>query len=510
MATLTAFTATPLPSRAEARAVTWDGAVLAGFVVLLAWVPFWFGSNSAFAWGINAVVFPGLVVLHELGLRVRGLAHPVGLGRIWVPAAAFGLCILWTGLQLTTWTPAALHHPIWDLAAQALGMPLAGSVTISRDLTALALMRLATTACVFWLALQLGRDPRRARQILLSIAAIGVGYAIYGTVVFFAFPGTILWYDKVIYGDTVTATFVNRNSYATYAGCTVIICFALLLSALQNATHAGSWIVRVARAAVAIVGPAGLSSLAGAIACFALILTASRGGIGATFLALAGTGLLFSVRSRGARASGIILPIVAFGLLCAVLMAAGEVFVSRLEQVGTQSSDRLAVYALTLKSLLASPWSGAGYGTFERAFPMFRDGSLSARDTWDKAHNTHLEVLQGLGLVAGPLLFAVVGWAAARCFRGVLSRRQNVAVPLAAFGATLLVTLHAFVDFSLQIQAVAITWAALLGAGVAQSWSTLSDTSGADLPPGRTSHPASAGQRGSGGGPRRRPASRLR
>jgi hypothetical protein len=48
---------------------------------------------------------------------------------------------------------------------------------------------------------------------------------------------------------------------------------------------------------------------------------------------------------------------------------------------------------------------------------------------------------------------------------------------LVATSATVIVALHSFVDFSMQIQAVALTWTALLGAGVAQSWSSRVDTS---------------------------------
>jgi hypothetical protein len=46
-----------------------------------------------------------------------------------------------------------------------------------------------------------------------------------------------------------------------------------------------------------------------------------------------------------------------------------------------------------------------------------------------------------------------------------------------AVSASVMVALHAFVDFSMQIQAVALTWTALLAAGVAQSWSSRVDTS---------------------------------
>ena len=75
-----------------------------------------------------------------------------------------------------------------------------------------------------------------------------------------------------------------------------------------------------------------------------------------------------------------------------------------------------------------------------------------------------------------------------RCFRGATWRaartrwRRCVAV-----GAAILVGAHALVDFSLQIQAVALTVAALLGAGLAQAESSrvsLDDGSGRSGPAG--------------------------
>jgi hypothetical protein len=53
--------------------------------------------------------------------------------------------------------------------------------------------------------------------------------------------------------------------------------------------------------------------------------------------------------------------------------------------------------------------------------------------------------------------------------RGVFARRRDQLFPLAAAAATVLVALHALVDLSLQIPAVAVTYTALLGLGVAQA-----------------------------------------
>jgi O-antigen ligase len=88
------------------------------------------------------------------------------------------------------------------------------------------------------------------------------------------------------------------------------------------------------------------------------------------------------------------------------------------------------------------------------------------------AHNTYLEVFQGLGLVFGAMLIAVVVMLVWRCVKGALTRQRNETVPCVAASVAFLLGLHTLLDFSLQMQAIAITFMALLGAGVAQSESS--------------------------------------
>jgi hypothetical protein len=47
--------------------------------------------------------------------------------------------------------------------------------------------------------------------------------------------------------------------------------------------------------------------------------------------------------------------------------------------------------------------------------------------------------------------------------------------PAIGFAASVVVGIHAAVEFSLQVPAVAVVYAALLGLGVAQSWRTNMD-----------------------------------
>ena len=59
-----------------------ERALLWAFIAGLAWCPFWFGSYVLLAWGINAVLFPGLVAIYELSLLIRGERHPVAIRQI--------------------------------------------------------------------------------------------------------------------------------------------------------------------------------------------------------------------------------------------------------------------------------------------------------------------------------------------------------------------------------------------------------------------------------------------
>ena len=68
----------------------------------------------------------------------------------------------------------------------------------------------------------------------------------------------------------------------------------------------------------------------------------------------------------------------------------------------------MAVYSIAIRSIINAPLLGYGYGTFADVFPMFRDQSVSTWGKWSMAHNTYLEVFQGLGLVFGSMLVASV------------------------------------------------------------------------------------------------------
>lgn len=450
------------------------------FLIGLAWTPFWLGGNRPLAWGVNGLYFPGLVLVYEIYTLSAGRAHSVALRHIGAPAALFCAVALWILLQKSVLMPRAFAHPIWTMAADALGQPLEPSVSVNRGATHIALTRLLTAASVFWLALQLSRNAARAHLLLGAVAAIVAVYSAYGLLLTGFFSGAIPFFATPYAPGLVRATFVNRNSFATFAGLGLVAAIGLTLrlyrSLHTDPTESGT------RRFINFVEATGwrgwLLLVAGAIILAALLGAASRGGFVATAVALAAFFALQLLRGRHGPMQGAAMLLVAAALSIG-FVAFSDMLLERIANGGLSDASRLSVDLIVLRAVSDNPVLGLGYGTFADVFPLYRDRSIPTSGVWDKAHNTYLEAWQGLGLVFGTALIGALAMLVLKCASGALNRRRDSTPPLVAAGAAVLVGVHALVDFSLQIEAVCLLFMALLGAGVAQSESGRHDLSDA-------------------------------
>ena len=82
----------------------------------------------------------------------------------------------------------------------------------------------------------------------------------------------------------------------------------------------------------------------------------------------------------------------------------------------------------------------------------------------DKAHSTYLQMVMGLGWPAAAALYAGLGLLALRSLRA-----RSAVYPAVLASCSVLVGVHALVDFSLEMPANAATYALLLGVGCAQA-----------------------------------------
>lgn len=451
-----------------------DATLFFALIAALAWAPLWLGGNRPLAWGVNAVVFPGLVLLYEISLLLRGRRHSIGLRHLAVPASLFAAVVAWIFIQMSSLTLPSFQHPIWAMAAGVLDRPLDGAISVNRDLTALALLRLLTAASALWLSIQLCHKAERAQFLIRAIGVIVAVYAAYGLISYALFSSAILWFDLSGRERVLSSTFVNRNSFATYAGLGLVATIGGLLRLYRRETpeHSGSLSHR-ASVFIEATGRRGWVLLATAfVTLVALLGTASRGGITATALGLFVLFVLTFARHRRRASERIEAIVFVTAAVAACFVFYGDLLVGRIASEGVVDVSRLSVYAITVQSILDSPFLGFGYGAFADIFPMYRDRSIGVIGTWDKAHDTYLEVFQGLGLVVGTMLIAGLAYLVYRCVIGSSQRRQHATPTIVAVAAAALIAVHALVDFSLQIQGVTLTFMALLGAGFAQSISS--------------------------------------
>lgn len=387
------------------------------------------------------------------------LADTSRLGREHLPWLA-GLAAVCIGFA----TVAALQN-----AATFVGRPASVWSWAQGEIPGLAAPRLAMVADQPWAALAFplamvlaflaaflhGNAPGRARRLLGVLGLSAACYAVFGILSLALFPEHLLWRPKVAYVGNLTATFVNRNTAATYFGVAAICSMLLAVEAGFVTSKRGRHLrLRPSRRFLVQGGACFLCLLA-------LLLTGSRAGTLFSLLGLGGAAMLW-FRTLGRRpALGPISLILATVLSAALLIIALPAVTSRLLREGLQRHDDHP-YAIVLRGILADPWLGTGLGGFRDAFPVLRDDSLSVAGIWDRAHSTPLELAFEGGiplLLVTAAFYTLCGWGLVAAIR----RRRAPLFAIAGLCCGLVGLVHSSVDFSLQIPGFSVAYAALLG-----------------------------------------------
>lgn len=438
-------------------------------IAALAPVPF--ASNRPWAWSLLSALSGIALALWFVHVRQSGGRPMRYVVRLLPASIPFLLAILYAFLQIVPWTPRAWHNPLWAQTAAYLDAPYHGMISLDGQSTLDDIMRLMGYGALFVLAWGLGLARDQARRILKVLLWTITACAAYGLLVQFLGLKSVLWFHKWAYLDYVTGPFINRNNFATYVGFGLIICSVLLFARLKPALNSDfSRMEMATRLMRALFAESWAYLVAGAVLLTALVLTGSRAGVGSTVLGLLTVGTMLVLREASRRTAPLLLVVSAGLAVIAILFLSGEEVIDRALDTSFATEERQNVYALTMTGISDRLWSGHGLGTFDPAFAMYRDAAL--QHSWDKAHNVYLETMFELGVPAALLLFLAVGWVAASCARGYFLRHRDRNYTLAATGCTVIAIVHSAFDFSLQIPAVAATFAMLLGVGFAQAFAT--------------------------------------
>lgn len=426
-------------------------AVLSGILVgVVALAPIPLGSNRPFFWALWAAVLGAVAVVYLGLLLLRGEGLRVPLGRLWLPALLGAVLAGVLVVQALPIVPGGA-----DFVTAAGERVASATLSLAPGMTWLMLLQLSTFGLFFFLMLQVAANRSRARRIAMALFVIVVAHALYGLVALVLLDDSLLFFSKWAYAGFATGSFVNRNSFATFLAFGLVLGVLLTLRELRDSKAGGRSTAAMLLAATALI-------------LATLLATGSRMGLAA---GLAGAGLaalMAAGKSAGGRPGRILLALVPVTAAVAVLVLYGSGTFDRLGSLETDANVRGDLYAQVLGMIAARPWLGYGGGAFEVAYPLYHQAPVSPDLVWDKAHSTYLALWTELGVIVGSIPLLLVALAGVDALRLYLGRRGDWTAPAAAVAVIAVAAIHSVVDFSLEIEANALLFLAIIAVGVAR------------------------------------------
>jgi O-antigen ligase len=432
-------------------------AVLVGLVVLSPWP---FGSVTPLA--VHVIT---LVALTTSAVALAWASAEKSLRLPAVPLLPL-LGLLALGLLQLVPLPDALHaelapgpHAVWSPASAAARAVLGGGphpVSIHPEATFRTLL-FGSGLC--GLALLAAPALARASNAIRSaavVAAGGVAISAYGILARGRF-GSLLYGHIPVPTVSPFGPFVSKNHFAGYVGMAALLALGLAVG-LASVGRGREWTTGRRASGVVLAVVAALAMALG------VLVSLSRGGAISLVMGLLAFTALRVKQQRSEGRIGRLLPTlaVAVALVTLVLLVLPPEAHQRLRSLAG-TSLRLDTWRDTLRMVSSSPWVGQGLGTFEDAYPRFKQGHGELRV--EHAENDYLETLAevglpGLGFALTALLLAAV--------RVLAARPSSLLRGLGAGALAGLVSLmaHSAFDFNLRIPSNAIL-AAFLASMVA-------------------------------------------
>lgn len=423
-----------------------------------------FGGNAPAYWVLFSTAVFALFTL-QLGLLFLRGEHP-STRSLLLPGLIYALALAWGMIQIMQGLPPDWHHPAW----QALGADH-GHISAAPTARAHSVLRLAAYALVFWIAVQSARNRKRALGFMRTIALFSGALAFFGIAAAFTGQNPILGDNA---SSAVSASFVNRNSYATFASFDIYANLFMFHKSISTGSSDHHPSLSQLRIFLENLFAAAWVYLFGALLGLgALMLSLSRAGVMAGLLGLLVFMALIKHRATLKRA---FLLVVALVLVPLILVVSGGVL-DRIAQ--TDGSDlRLQVYRTMIEQLPERWLTGHGLGAFRDSCAAYLPPEAAAAQ-WSYAHNSYLENLWELGLPAAFCLYlalVLVLWPIAR---HAARHEQGKSYAVMALACSVAAGLHALFDFSMQMPAIAALFAFTLGMGWAQSTGHTRQRSGA-------------------------------
>lgn len=393
---------------------------------IMAISPLIFGSNNAATQMVETFLIVGVCLCYFGWSREL----PVEPGPVTV---LVGIAILFSFLQLL---PLGGGFRIGSLST---GM----TASVAPGDTWIAAINLCGFAAFAVLVHSAARHDERRRVMLVAAITLVSGYAILGLVLLRS-GDTLLFVEKTAYQGMATATFVNRNSFATFLSMGIAAGVAWMAERLAVAPK--QW--QPGRNLSLMLATIGIIAMAAA-----LVATNSRMGLFAGACGASSVVVIALFSSRRRRLSLALFAVGALVVGSILFVLLGTELVQRAITAGDEFGERAELYRQVAGMIAERPFIGFGLKSFEVAFPLFHQLPLSVDATIRNAHSTYLALWVELGVIVGTLPMIAIAILFRRAVSKALKKDEDWSVAAAAAGAIVVCAVHSTVDFSLEIQA---------------------------------------------------------
>jgi len=399
-----------------------------------------------------------------------GVAQPLSAGQSRILFAFLALCFAYAFVAIVQVVPHLidqLNDPTWQRANSLVELNASPRISSRAEIPPASIGHFLLLVTAFVSGFFVGTSRRDSDLLILYARYSILFYAIYGLIALVFTPDMLLWAPKLAYRGSLTATFVNRNTAATFIGAGAILWFCSAVLSMQSFRYLSIRMLLLIPSNERVAFKVIFRSAVGLITFFALLLTGSRGGLICTSLGLlAAIGLMIANRLK---------PNFWYAVgLGSVALVGTAAWLSRTGRIGSQGlfdDARWDIYGLCVEAIRQRPLLGSGAGTFADLIPSLRASEFGSwGGVWDYAHSTVLEIAVEMGI---PIAAMVVIAAAASFIilaKAALRSKDRGRSSLSAItGIVVLSYLHSMIDFSLQIPGYMIFFAMLLGCGLARA-----------------------------------------
>ncbi len=412
-------------------------------------------NNNALATSFAAAIF--FLCLISLAFFNRGetvLATP-GFKII---LSLFVLLLFVLSLQLMP-VPAEHAHLFWAWVGTS------DVITLDRDVSLMEMVKLGALAAFFVVGMSLGIQDKSAEVFFIFFIIVGAVFSMWAFMDYLHMALSVP-IEYAQHFRRLDANFGSANSAATLFGILSVFSLAAFIRTVK------STIAKTSNRMVfieALIKRSAVPIISLLLTLTSLLLTASRGGILSSFVAILVLICweLFSSTgntSRVSKFSGTIL--ISGTIIVLVIIISGGLFFDRLDNSYAYLTSRAEMLTYHWQAIKASPWTGYGMGSFY----LVNDTLMNAQ-SWrvlhglGAMHNVYLQWLEEAGIIGSTLMFFTITLILWHIHRGLRIRRRMHTWLRAIICISLLLLLHGFVDYGLQVPSIAMTWALLLGTG---------------------------------------------